>query len=233
MATARRMKLEFGCWVLTLALMAGLNTGSAAEEAAPTTSSEAKTNHSGTQSPDSSAASENKTPDSGGVNTDDIDTRITVQPHAPPGKSGKFGGTANPVQPLKLVNPHRRTFPTSRAANRISPNASGILNGQRQILQHGPGEHFQSNGVPLSAGTATGAGNANLGLAKPGGTLGREPVFRSPAVLRLGPAAKPLTGGSIGGPTAARRALGASTVGIGGPARTQNGINGTSIRESR
>ena len=235
MAIDRRMKLSFVCWALTLALAASLATSAAAEEPAAQTPSDAKASNSGTQSPDSSAAGENKTPDSGRVSTEDIDTRITVQPHAPPGKSGKLGGTTNPIQPLKLINPHRRTFSPSRAVNRNSPNASGILNGQRQILQHGPGEHFESSGVRLTpnVGTATGVGNANIGLAKPAGTIGREPLFHSPTISPLGAGAKSLAGGSIGGPTANHRAVGAGTVGIGGPARTVNGINGTSIRESR
>jgi hypothetical protein len=59
--------------------------------------------------------------------TEDIDTRITVQPHGPPaGKPGRVGGATNPIVPLKLINPHRRTFSPSRAANRFAPNASGI-----------------------------------------------------------------------------------------------------------
>jgi hypothetical protein len=229
------MKLEFVCLILVLALATGLATNALAKEAASQPSSDAKTTNSGTQSPDSSTAGENKTPGTGGVNTEDIDTRITVQPHAPPGKSGKLGRTTNPIQPLHLINSHRRMFSPSRAAGRISPNASGILNGQRQILQHGSAEHTESDGVRLTpnVGTATGVGNANTSLAKPGGTPIHEPIFHSPAISPVGAGAKNHMGASIGGPASNHHTVGASTVGIGGPARTVNGINGTSIRESR
>ena len=234
MTIKRRMKLGFVCWALTLALTASLTTSAPAEEAASQPSSDAKATNSGARSPDSSTAGENKTPNSGDANTEDIDTRITVQPHGPVGKSGKLGEKANPVQPLKLINPHRRTFSPSRAANRISPNASGIQNGQRQILQHGAGEHFESNGVRVipNAGIANGVGNANINLAKPGGSLVREPIFRSSTIPPLGVGAGSHSGVSIGGPTSIHHAVGARTVGIGGPAHMVNGINGTSIRES-
>lgn len=217
-----------------LAFATVLATSALAEEAASPPSSDAKTTNSGTQPPDSSTADENKTPRAGGVNTEDIDTRITVQPHAPPGKPGKLGGTTKPIQALKLINPHRRAFSPSYAAGRISPNPSGILNGQRQILQHGPVEHFDSNGARLTpnVGTATGVGNANIGLAKPG-MIGREPIFHSPNISPLGAGAKNHMGASVGGPASNHHAVGASTVGIGGPAHAVNGINGTSIRESR
>jgi hypothetical protein len=233
MAIERRIKLEFVCWALTFALTASSAVSAPAEEAASQPSGDAKAANSETQSPGSSAAGENKAPDSGAANSEDIDTRITVQPHAPPGKAGKLGGTTSRIQPLKLVNPHRRIFSPSRAASRVSPNASGILNGQREILQHGPGEHFESNGVRLTpnVGALTGAGNANISLAKPGSTLMREPIFHSPTIPPLGLGPKNHTG--VGGPTSNHHAVGASPVGIGGPARSVNGINGTSIRESR
>jgi hypothetical protein len=235
MAIDRRIKLEFVCWALTFALTASFAASASAEEAASQPSGDAKAANSETQSPGSSAAGENKAPDSGAANSEDIDTRITVQPHAPPGKAGKLGGTTNPIQPLKMINPHRRTFSPSRAASRVSPNASGILNGQRQILQRGQGEHFESNGVRLTpkVGTLTGAGNANVSLATPGGTLSREPLFHAPAISPLAAGIKNHMGVSVGGPASNRHAVGASTIGIGGPARMVNGINGTSIRESR
>jgi hypothetical protein len=219
---------------LVLALATGLATSAPAEEAAPQPSGDAKTTNSTPQSPDSSTAGENKTPGADGVNTEDIDTRITVQPHAPPGKSGKLGGATTPIQPLKLVNPHRRTFSPSRAASHISPNASGIQNGQRQILQHGAEEHFDANGARLTpnVGGATGVGNANIGLVRPG-MIGREPIFHSPAISPLAVSAKNHVGVSVGGPTSNHHAVGMSAVGIGGPAHTVNGINGTSIHESR
>jgi hypothetical protein len=235
MTIYRRVKLEFVCWALMVALAAGLATNARAEEAASRSASDAKTTNSGTQPPQSSAPGEDKTPDSGGVNTEDIDTRITVQPHAPPGKAGKLGGGANPIQPLRMINPHRRTFSPSRATNRAAPNASGVQNGQRQTLSHGPGEHFESNAVRLmpNAGPATRVGNANVSLAKPGGTLIREPIFHSPAISPLGAGAKNRISASVGGAISNHHAVGVSTVGIGGPARTVNGINGTTIRESR
>ena len=106
-----RLKLRFVSFTLMLSLAAALAMSAAAEEAAPQPSSDAKATNSGTHSPDSSPTGKNSPPPSGEANTEDIDTRITVQPHGPPaGKPGKVGGATNPIVPLKLVNPHRRTF---------------------------------------------------------------------------------------------------------------------------
>jgi hypothetical protein len=235
MTIDHRARMKFVSWALTLAMAATLATCAWAAEAGSQPSSDAKANNSETQSHEPSAADKNSAPASSGADTEDIDTRITVQPHGPAGKFGKAGGSANPIQPLKPVNAHRRTFSPSRAANRISPNASGVLNGQRQILQQGPGQHFESNGLRSTPaiGAAAGVGTANVGLAKPGSNLGREPISPSTGISPIGTDAKTFTRGGIGGASLNHRAVGPGTAAIGGPARTVTGINGTAIRATR
>jgi len=234
MTMGDRMRLKSVSWVLMLAVAASLAARASAEEAGSQPSSDAKATNSEPHPHDSSATDKNAAPASSGANTDDIDTRITVQPHPPPGKLGKGGNAANPIQPLKLVNAHRRTFSPSRAGNRIAPNALGVLNGERQIPQ-GLGEHFEFNGARPTPGIATAAraGAANVGLARPGSNLGREPAFPSTGIPPLGAKAKTVSRGSIGGPGSTHYSVGASASGIGGPARPVTGINGTSIRATR
>lgn len=233
MAIEHRMTPKFVSWALMFALAAGVAVSASAEEAGSRPSSEAKPADAGTRSPDASAAEKNAAPASGEANTEHIDTRITVQPHEPSNKSGKMGSTTNPIQPLKLVNPHRRTFSPSRAAHRMLPNALEAPNGRRLSLPQA--EHFESSGVrpPPAIGTAAGVGNASIGLAKPGSNFGREPMFRSTRIAPLGAGAQTLNRGGIGGVSSSHHAIGSTTAGIGGPARTVGGINGTSIRHRR
>jgi hypothetical protein len=232
MTIDRRAKLKFVSWALMLAVAATLATRAWAAEDGSQPSGDAKANNSETQSRDSSAIDKNAAPVSSGVDTEDVDTRITVQPHAPAGKPGKVGGTANPIQPLKLVNPHRRTFSPSRAGNRIAPNALGVLNGQRQILRRGGAEHFEPAGVrpTLPIGTGAQEGSLSAGLTKPEHNIGRRPIFPSTGISSSGAGAKAFNRGGIGGPGSTHYSLGANSSGIGGPARAATGINGTLIR---
>jgi len=232
MTIDRRAKMKFVSWALMLAMAATLATRAWAAEDGSQPSGDAKANNSEMQSRDSSAIDKNAAPVSSGVDTEDIDTRITVQPRPPPGKPGKAGGTANPIQPLKLVNPHRRTFSPSRAGNRIAPNALGVLNGQRQILQHGGAEHFEPAGVrpALPIGTGAREGSLSVGLTKPEHYIGRPPIFPSTGISPSGAGAKAFNRGGIGGPGSTHYSLGANSSGIGGPARAATGINGTLIR---
>jgi hypothetical protein len=224
-------KLKFFS-LTALAVAAALATSAVAEEAAPQPSSDAKANNSPAHSPDALPAGNNSAPASGAASAEDIDTRITVQPHGPSsGKPGRVGTATNPIVPLKLINPHRRTFSPSRAANHFTPNPSGISGAQRQNMQPNPGERFGYNGVgqrPSISGPG-GVSGGSPGLAKPGSTLGRQPAVQSTVIS---PVVKGVIRGGIGGPSANHRVVGAGTAGIGGPARTVTGINGTSIRET-
>jgi hypothetical protein len=215
-----RLKLKFVSLALTLAFAAALATSAAAEDAAPQPSSDAKAANSPAHSPDSLPASNNSAPASGGANTEDIDTRITVQPHGPPaGKPGRVGGATNPVVPLKLINPHRRTFSPSRAADRFAPNGSGVVGVQRQNVRQNLGERFEYQGP-----------GQRPGLAKPGSTPGRQQILQPTGIPPIAGGAKTLIRGGIGGASVNRHPVGSGTAGIGGPARTVTGINGTSVQ---
>jgi hypothetical protein len=230
------MKLKFISLAPMFALAAVLATSAVAEEAAPPPSGDAKTTGSPAHSIDSLPADNNSAPGSDKANTQDIDTRISVQPHGPStGKPGRVGGATNPIVPLKLVNPHRRTFSPSRAANRLAPNTSGISGLQRPNVQQNQGERFEykSFGQRPSIGGPGAVGAGSLGLVKPGSPLGHQPAVQSTVISPVGTGAKPLIHGGIGGASLNHRAVGSSTAGIGGPARTVTGINGTSIRETR
>jgi hypothetical protein len=228
-----RMKAKFVSLTLILALAAPLPGGASAEEAPSQPSNDSKASNSAAHPPDSSPVGNDATPSSGAAKTEDIDTRITVQPHGPPaGRSGKLGGTANPVMPFKLTNPHRRTFSPSRAAHRSSPNDSGALGVAHQDLQQNPGERFEYKSLgQRPASGSPGGGAASFGLAKPGGIPGRQPFVHPSGISPISGGAKNFAHGGIGGPSFNHRAVQSSSVGIGGPARTATGIDGTSIRK--
>jgi hypothetical protein len=228
------LKLKFVSLALTLALAAVLATSVAAEDAAspPSSDAKAKAIDSAAHSPDSLPAGNNSAPASGGSNTEDIDTRISVQPHGPPpGRSGGPGGATNPIAPLKLINPHRRAFSPSRAAHRFTPNASGVPGPQRQNGQN-LGQRLEYKGLgqsPVTGGTG-GIGGGGLGLEKPGSNLGRQQILQPTGVPPVAGGSKTLIRGGISGASLNRRAVGSGVAGIGGPARTLTGINGTSIK---
>ena len=232
MIVKRRMKLKFVSLSLTLVFAAALATSAAAEDAAPQPSSDAKATSSPAHAPDSLPAGNGSAPAAGAANTEDIDTRITVQPHGPSsGKPGRVGSTTSPIVPLKLINPHRRTFSPSRAANRLPPNASSISGVQRQNVQQNLGEHFEYEGLvqrPAIAGTS-GAGSGGVGLGQ-GSTLGRHHEFNRLSFPRWAAVTKTIIRGGIGGASLNHHSAGSGPAGIGGPARTVTGINGTSIQ---
>jgi hypothetical protein len=233
MTINNRTKLKVVSWISALALAATFAASVSAEESGSPPPGDAKATNSGTPPRYSSPAGENAAPPSSGANGEDIDTRITVQPHGPVGKSGKLGEKTNPIQPIKLINAHRRTFSPSRSAGHVTPNVLGVTGGQHPNLQQGPSEHFESKGVGATTaiGTAAGVGSANIGFAKPANNLGRPPIFRSTGLSPLSAGTKTLIRGGIGGPSSNRHTVGLGTAaGIGGPARTATGINGTSIR---
>jgi hypothetical protein len=229
-----RVKLKLVSFALALAFAAGLSASGFAEEAGSQPPTDAKATSSERQSPESPAAGENAAPASRGGTTEDIDTRITVQPHgAPAGRFGRVGAT-NPIVPIKVINPHRRTFSASRAANRFAPNASGVPAPQRQNLQKNFGERFeyQGPGQRPAIGWTGGVGGGGVGLAKPGSTLGHQQNLQPTGISPLGANAKTLPHGGIGGASITHHAVGIGSAGIGGPARAKTGLNGTLMRDT-
>ena len=198
-----RLKLRFVSFTLMLSLAAALAMSAAAEEAAPQPSSDAKAANSGTHAPNLSPTGKNSPPPSGEANTDDIDTRITVQPHGPPaGKPGKVGGATNPIVPLKLVNPHRRTFSPSRPPI-VSCQRVGLRRPQHQNVQQNLGQRFEYQGLG-QRGTG-GGGGGGVGLAKPGSPFGRQQAFQPSGISPIAGGSKTLIRGGIGGANLNRR----------------------------
>src|SRR5579872_2782873 len=231
MLVGDRTKLIFVSMTLIAALAMIPATGAVGEETAAQPASDSKAANSASHSPETLPSGAPASPASNGANSENIDMRITVQPHGPPaGKPGKFGGATTPIVPLKSINPHRRTFSPSRAANRFQPNASGIPGVQRQSVPQTLGEHFEYKS--LGPNPAIGGGGPSLGLIKPGSVSGRQIIVPPTGISPLSGSAKNLTRGVIGGPGLNRHTVQSSTAGIGGPARTVTGINGTSIRAS-
>ena len=178
MIVKRRMKLKFVSLSLTLVFAAALATSAAAEDAAPQPSSDAKATSSPAHAPDLLPAGNDSTPPSGAVKHRGYRyAHHSAAARAIVWKTGQGGSTTSPIVPLKLINPHRRTFSPSRAANRLTPNASSISGVQRQNVQQNLGEHFEYEGLtqrPAIAGTS-GAGSGGVGLGQ-GSTLGRSPT---------------------------------------------------------
>jgi hypothetical protein len=225
------MKLRFVSLSPMLVLAAALATSAASEEAAPQPPGDAKAANSPAHSPDAGPSGDNSASAPGRATTDDVDTRITVQPHGPSSaKPARIGGAANPIVPVKLINPHRRTFSPSRAANRLPPNASGVAGPRRQNVQQSLGERLQYNGSVQRPSIGAPGGVA---VGKPGTALDRQSAVPSTSISPIGAGSKSVIHGGVGGTSFNRHALGSGSAGIGGPARTVTGINGTSIRETR
>jgi hypothetical protein len=235
MMTNGWMKLRFVSLSPMLLLAAALATRAASEEAAPQPPGDAKAANSPAHSPDAVPSGDNSTPAPGRATADDVDTRITVQPHGPSsGKPGRLGGATSPVVPLKLINPHRRTFSPSRASNRLLPNASGVRGPQRQNVQQTLGDRFQYKGFGQRPSIGVPEGVAGgIAVGKPETTFGRQSAVPSTSISPIGAGSKSVIHGGIGGTSFNHHALGSGIAGIGGPARTVTGINGTSIREKR
>jgi hypothetical protein len=157
------------------------------------------------------AAADDKKPD-------DIDTRITVQPHRPGKKPGKVEEVKSKIK-SPIVNLHRRTFSTSLRAGR---NAVGAPLSQREMPMRPHGEHSLSPiapRFPVAAGAGV-TGNRAASVAKSGPPLGVANY------LHAGSAG--IGRGAVGGNGSVHRNVGAAF--LGGPATAIAGINGTSVR---
>jgi len=186
--------------------------------------------HDGSKASDSSVGpSGSQPPVSGdavsgvGPNANDIDTRITVQPHRRPGAKADTVGQAKAKFTLPTVkNPHRRVFSASGASNRTVRNTVSVPISQQELLERRAGEHPLSASTPHPTAGAIGVvGHTALGMAKSESGFVRQitvPRTASPIIVNRG----------ISGTSAGRR--GVSSAVIGGPAKTVAGINGTVIR---
>ena len=184
---------------------------------------------SGTHSPDLLPTGKNSPPPSGEANTDDIDTRITVQPHGPSsGKPGKVGEHNEPDCAAETDQSASAHFLPVARRQSLAPNASGFPGPQHQNVQQNLGQRFEYQGLG-QRGTG-GGGGGGVGLAKPGSPFGRQQVFQPSSISPIAGGSKTLIRGGIGGANLNRRVAGSGTSGIGGPTRTVTGINGSSIR---
>jgi hypothetical protein len=161
-------------------------------------------------------------------NSDDIDTRISVQPHRPTGKPDKVGGGKAKINLPVVANIHRRVFSPSGASHQTTHNAIGAA-----ILQHDSSEQRGSERAiaPTVASSPAAAifgsaGGTTGGLAKPAGVPEHGAILQP----NTSPIVSPDTfrRAAINGTSMSRR--GPGTSGIGGPAKTAAGINGSTIR---
>lgn len=162
-----------------------------------------------------------KAPDTG-KNSDPIDTRITVQPHRPGGKSGKAAEAKAKAESPALKNPHRRTFLASRTSDRTVRNAVGAPLAQHENTGRLGEHHNFPNVVPSPAAKSAVA----TAVAKPNSGLVRPSVLQlnaSPTVTPISSNRGAVNGSNLGHP-------GSGPARIGGPAKTVVGISGTAIQ---
>jgi hypothetical protein len=147
---------------------------------------------------------------------DGIDTRVTVQPRRPGGRRDKVGNTV--VKSIAPRNLLARRMAAPGALGPVVRDAIGVSVTHREGL-----EHF----TIVVHGPATGAigiaGGATGRVAKPEGSI-------APAIPNANALVRPtvLNRGAINGTSLVRP--GSSPSGVGGPAKTVAGINGTTIR---
>jgi hypothetical protein len=161
--------------------------------------------------------------ESAAKNTDDIDTRISVQPRHTGNKPGKAGEAKVKFNLSGVKNPHRRVFSASRANKQAVRNAVSVPISQHEMLERQGSEHaFTAPTQHLPAATIGAIGNTTIGIAKTESGLAHHvivPPSASPTMLNR----------NLNGTSASHR--GVTSAGIGGPARTATtGLNGTTIR---
>ena len=160
----------------------------------------------------------------GDKNEDAIDTRDTVLPH----RLGNRRDAVEEVKALKSVAPRnllgRRTL-SHGATEGVARNAIGIPVARRDGSEQHVGQHRDFPiGIHGPAPAAIGANESTTSrLAKAQGRIDRGTTSANPIVR---PAVS--NRGTINGTSLMRAGSGPS--GIGGPAKTVAGINGTAIR---
>jgi hypothetical protein len=159
----------------------------------------------------------------GGKTPDGIDTRITVPPRRAGDKPGK--DTKAKIESPALGNLHRRTFPATRPSNQTVRNAVGVPVPRHDSGERHDGQHPGYIAVPHGPAVATTGitGSPSASPTKPEMRTDRPAAIAKP-IVRSSVANR----GPINGTGLVHRGSGPS--GIGGPAKMQDGINGTTIR---
>ena len=170
------------------------------------------------------SSGENAASESTAKSADDIDTRISVQPRRTGTKPGKVGEARAKLSLPAVKYPHRRVFSASAASRQTVRNAVSVPVSQQELLERHAGEHpFAASTPHISAGAIGVVGNAGVGVAKPGAGLIRQTSLPpSPGV------GSPMLNRGISGTSVGHRGVNPS--GLGGPAKTAAGINGTTVR---
>jgi len=159
----------------------------------------------------------------GGKDADAIDTRITVQPRRLGKRDELREGDAKPRPFVRHIFRPRRSAHESPGG--VTRDAIGLPVARHDGMEQGRGQRHEFTDLihnPAVAPVGFGA-NANGGLARTGGALGR-PSSNANQIVR--PAA--LNRGTINGTNLTRPGVGPSS--IGGPAKPVAGISGTTIR---
>jgi len=159
----------------------------------------------------------------GGKDSDAIDARITVQPRRLGERDELREGDTKPRPFARHVFRPRRSAHESPGG--VARDAIGLPVARHDGMEQGSG---QRRDLPVlghdPAAAPTGIGtNASSDFARPRGTFGRAPTnanqIAKPAVVNRG---------TISGINFARSGVGSSS--IGGPAKPNTGISGTTIR---
>ncbi len=160
----------------------------------------------------------------GGKDSDAIDTRITVQPRRLGKRDELREGDTKP-RPFARHMFRPRRLSAREGRGQVTRDAIGLPVARHDGMEQPSGQRHELPGLihdPAVAPVGFGA-NANGGLARTGGALGR-PSSNANQIVR--PAA--LNRGTINGTNLTRPGVGPSS--IGGPAKPVAGISGTTIR---
>jgi hypothetical protein len=159
----------------------------------------------------------------GGKDSDAIDTRITVQPRRLGKRDELREGDTKPRPFARHMFRPRRSAHESPGG--VTRDAIGLPVARHDGMEQGSGERRDLPVLghdPAAAPTGIGT-NASSDFARPGGAFGHTPSNANqivkPAVVNRG---------TINGTNFARSGVGSSSVG--GPAKPNTGISGTTIR---
>jgi hypothetical protein len=151
---------------------------------------------------------------------DDIDTRISVQPHPNDGRDkGGNGKLVKSVAPRNLLAPRNLARGASAPAMRNSIGAAAI---GREGAERYASPRISNSVHSTASGIMSVVGNPTGHLANSVPAVGR-PAPNPNAIIRPGPLNAKIDGTGIFRP-------GSGPSGIGGPAKSLAGINGTAIR---
>jgi hypothetical protein len=212
--------LRIGLYLSAIVLLGALATRTSfAEEAGSSAHDDSKPSGTSANAPEKSV----NTPDIDGKNPDGVDPRIAVQS----GRLGDGRDNRGKVESLAARNSYRRTLSTPRVSNRTVRNPVGMPVTRHEDLGRRDGEPRSSQpAAPVSAPAAGVTPTAAGGLAKTDVGFDRPPVLKPNPNPIIGPT--PLNRGTTNGAGQIPTRVGPS--GVGGPAKSVAGINGTSIR---